>query len=391
MGSLLPFRVQSQEFSGWATDNRSYITVNVEDGRINKISTSSDPPSGEKVFIGAGLIDTQVNGYRSVSFSDDGLTVEKVGQVARALWEEGVTTFFPTLITSDPGIITRNLQILSQAMHEPRLSHSMPGYFLEGPYISPVDGFRGAHDANWVRSPDWKEFMGFIQAADNRIIQVGLAPELDGAMDFIRNCAVRRIHVALAHHNSTADQIDEAVNNGARVSTHLGNGCANLIHRHLNPLWPQLANERITPSVIADGHHLTAEELQVFYKVKGPDRLFLVSDATRLAGMPPGTYEWNGKSVVMTENGMLQYPEQQVLAGASFPVRYGVINMMQYVDIPLDAAYGMATRVPSQVYQLNDRGELTTGKSADLILFKIEKDQMIILKTIVQGEVVYEK
>jgi N-acetylglucosamine-6-phosphate deacetylase len=218
-----------------------------------------------------------------------------------------------------------------------------------------------------------------------------MAPELEGAQDFIRNCSLRGIQVALAHHDGSAQQIDEAVRNGARVSTHLGNGCANLIHRHNNPIWPQLANDRLTPSIIADGHHLTAEELQVFYKVKGPDHLFLVSDATKLAGMPPGTYEWDGKKVIMTEDGMLQLPEQQVLAGASFPVRSGIMNMVKLVDIPLEKAYNLATSVPAKVYHLEDRGELVTGRSADLILFKVENGQMNILKTIVQGEVVFER
>jgi N-acetylglucosamine-6-phosphate deacetylase len=391
MGFFTMIKGQSLEFSGWSTDDLHYISVNIEDGKIVKIISSTGSEDADKIYIGPGLIDTQVNGYRSISFSDEGLTVEKVSDVTHALWEEGVTTYFPTLITSDPDVILKNLKILAQAVADPLLAHSMPGYFLEGPYISPIDGFRGAHDKNWVRNPDWNEFMGFIQAANNRIIQVGLAPEMDGAMDFIRNCAMRGIYVALAHHNATADQIEEAVNNGARVSTHLGNGCANLIHRHLNPLWPQLANDQITPSIIADGHHLNAEELQVFYKVKGPDQLFLVSDATKLAGMPPGEYTWDGKTVVMTEDGMLQYPEQQVLAGASFPVRYGVGNMMHYVNIPLEEAYRMASQIPSQVYQLYDRGLLKTGKSADLILFKIDHGQMIILKTIVQGKVVFER
>lgn len=391
MGLLKPNRVQSQEFSGWTPDNRSFITVHIKDGKIDNIISSNKSSSVDRIYIGPGLIDTQVNGYHGVSFSEKDLSVEKIERVARALWQEGVTTFFPTLITSDPEIILRNLEILTKAVEKSVLAHSMPGYFLEGPYISPIDGFRGAHDLEWVRKPDWHEFLGFIKSANDRIIQVGLAPELEGSQDFIRNCALRGINVALAHHNGTPDQIDEAVRNGARVSTHLGNGCANLIPRHNNPIWPQLANERITPSIIADGHHLTAEELKVFYNVKGPDHLFLVSDATKLAGMPPGTYEWDGKKVVMTEDGMLQLTEQQVLAGASFPIRTGVMNMVKLVDIPLEKAYNLATIVPAKIYQLEDRGELVTGRSADLILFKVENGQMIILKTIVRGEVVFER
>jgi N-acetylglucosamine-6-phosphate deacetylase len=383
---LIPTMAQSQEYSGWSTDGRRYIKVTVGDGSIHQVTIAEDPPSGDRTYITSGLIDTQVNGYHSISFSDDGLTAEKIRTVTEAMWKEGVTTYFPTLVTSDPELVRRNLRILATSLSDPELAHSIPGIFLEGPYISPIDGFRGAHDANWVKKPDWNEFKGFIEASGNRIIQVGLAPEIEGAMEFIRECSLHGINVALAHHNGTAEQIRDAVNNGARVSTHLGNGVANMIHRHNNPIWPQLANEGLYPSIIADGHHLNAEELKVFYSVKGPDGLFLVSDATKLAGMPAGTYEWNGRTVVMTEDGMLQLPEQQVLAGASFPVRTGIMNMVKLAGISLADACNMASGVPARVYNLSDRGEIRTGKSADLILFRIENGEMKILKTIVQGK-----
>jgi N-acetylglucosamine-6-phosphate deacetylase len=271
----------------------------------------------------------------------------------------------------------------------PELAHSMPGFFMEGPYISPVDGFRGAHQKKWVRPPDWEEFQVFYEAAEGKILQIGLAPEIEGAMDFIKKCRELGITIALAHHNASAAQVEEAVNLGARVSTHLGNGCANLIHRHDNPLWPQLANDQLIASIIADGHHLRKEELQVFYKVKGPGHLMLVSDATELAGMPAGTYQWDGKEVVMTEDGMLKYPAQDVLAGASFPVRTGIKNMMKLAGCSLEEAIQMATITPANVYNLIDRGEINEGMSADLILFTIEADEIIVRETILQGKVVY--
>jgi N-acetylglucosamine-6-phosphate deacetylase len=239
--------------------------------------------------------------------------------------------------------------------------------------------------------PDWEEFSGFYQAADGKIIQVGVAPEVNGAMEFIKKCRDLGIGISLAHHNATADQVEEAVNLGARVSTHLGNGCANTIHRHDNPIWPQLSNDLLTPSIIADGHHLRKEELRVFFKVKGPENLMLVSDATELAGMPAGTYSWNGKEVVMTEDGMLKYPAQNVLAGASFPVRTGVKNMMSMAGCSLEESLIMATATPAKVYDLNDRGMLKEGFRADLILFTIEDGEIIIQQTILGGEVVYQR
>jgi N-acetylglucosamine-6-phosphate deacetylase len=386
-------KAQRITFSGYLTDQEKHVDVQVDDGVIvNIIASETAVQEGPRLFIAPGLIDTQVNGYASISFNSVRLTVEKIQTLTKAMWKEGVTTFFPTLITNSSELIIQNLEALSQTVEkDPALSHSMPGYFLEGPYISPIDGYRGAHQKEWVRLPDWDEFKMFYLAAKGKIIQVGVAPEVEGAMDFIKKCNDLGIVVSLAHHNGTADQVEAAVNLGARVSTHLGNGCANLINRHDNPIWPQLANENLTPSIIADGHHLRKEELKVFYSVKGPENLMLVSDATELAGMPAGEYDWNGKVVVMTEDGMLKYPAQNVLAGASFPVRTGVKNMVELAGCSLESAIQMATNTPAKVYGLADRGTLKKGMSADLVIFTFENNEMIIQKTVLQGKVVYQK
>ena len=159
--------------------------------------------------------------------------------------------------------------------------------------------------------------MAYYEAADEKILQVSVAPELDGAMDFIRKCRDKGIKVALAHHNGSAGIIKQAVDLGAIVATHLGNGCANLINRHDNPLWPQLADDRLHASIICDGFHLRPEEIQVFLKAKGVDRILLTSDVTRFAGMTPGPYTTDdGKTIELTPDGMIRYPAQKVLAAA---------------------------------------------------------------------------
>ena len=384
---------QDLVLSGLSTDDNRQLTMVIKNGLIEKIKKGPvKETAGEKIYIAPGFIDTQINGYASISFNEEGLTAEKIHEITRVLWKEGVTTFFPTIITNPPDLVRNNLTMLHQVIvADPELDHTMPGFFLEGPYISREDGFRGVHQKAWVRPPDWNEFMSFYQAAGGRIIQIGLAPEKEGAIDFIKQCVAKGVMVSLAHHNGDAATIEKAVQAGARVSTHLGNGCANMINRHQNPLWPQLANDQLTPSIIGDGHHLTREELTVFYKVKGPDNLMLVSDATELSGMPPGSYQWNGKTVVMTDDGMLIDPGQNVLAGASFPISKGVYNMVHLAGCSLSDAVKMATATPAWVYHLDDRGSLREGLAADLVLFSIEDGKIVIRKTIVMGKEVYSK
>jgi N-acetylglucosamine-6-phosphate deacetylase len=179
------------------------------------------------------------------------------------------------------------------------------------------------------------------------------------------------------------------VDNGATISTHLGNGCANFIHRHNNPIWVQLDENRLTPSVIADGHHLLPEEVGVFYKVKGPDNMIIASDIMYLAGMAPGKYIFMESEVVLTEDGMLLNTELNCLAGASFPLKTGVGNMMRFTDCSLTQAVDMASRNVACINNLEDRGTLSPGKRADLILFERKGNELQIRKTYLSGKLVY--
>ena len=365
------------------------VEVSIENGIIKDISPLKGAKPGSLPVIAPGFIDVQVNGYMGVSFTDEGLTTDDVKKATEGLWKEGVTTYLPTIITAPHDLVMANLEVLRKSLNNKKLSRSIPGFFLEGPYISPVDGFRGAHPKQYVRLPDWDEFSEFMQASGNHIIKITLAPEMEGAMDFIDKCLQKGIMVAMGHHNASAAQIHEAADKGVRISTHLGNGCANMIHRHNNPLWAQMADDRLTPTIIADGFHLNPDELTVFYKVKGPDNLMLISDITKLAGMPPGEYVWNGKKVLLTPEGKLRMPDQDVLAGASFSIRRGVGNIMKFTGCTLEEAVRMSSVNQARLFGWKDRGELTVGKRGDVVLFDLKDNEVIIRQTIIAGEVVY--
>jgi len=367
------------------------VAIEITGTKITRVTRMDHSNAGSvpEVYIAPGLIDNQVNGYVTIGFSSPGLTEEGVVKATQALWRVGVTTYLPTVITTTHERLMENFAVLARATHNPEVALSVPGFHLEGPYISPVDGFRGAHNKLWVRPPDWQEFVEVNRAAEGKILQVTLAPEIEGAMDFLRHCVQEGIVVALGHHNASAEVIKQAIDEGAAIATHLGNGCANMIHRHKNPLWPQLADDRLMASLIVDGFHLRPEEVQVFFKTKGPQRVILTSDVTKLAGMPPGKYSYDGREVVLTPDGMVKYPAQNVLAGAASPVIKGVGNIMRFTQCSLAEAIHMASRNPARLYGLDDRGEIKPGKRADLIVFTLQKNVLTIQKTILAGEVVY--
>ncbi len=374
-------------------DNKP-VSIEIQDGKILSVQPI-DKLSDERhpLFIAPGLIDNQVNGFAGVSFCFGGGELNKEGilKATRELWKKGVTTYLPTLTTNSKDVLLRNFALLAGSKNNEALYGSIAGYHLEGPYISPEDGYRGAHPLKYVHKPDWKEFMEFYEASGRNILTITIAPELEGAMEFIRKCSAMGITVAIGHHNAPKAIIDEAVMNGAKIATHLGNGCANMINRHNNPLWPQLANDQLMASLICDGFHLRDEEITVFYKVKGPDKTIITSDVTSFASLPPGEYKnEEGETIELTKEGMLRYPAQNVLYGSASPISRGVTHIMKVTGCSLGEAIQMASTNPARLYGLTDRGSIEPGKRADLILFELGDSELTIRKTYVAGNLVYD-
>lgn len=374
--------------------NNKPVSIEIKDGKIagiQQIEKLSD--TSHVAYIAPGLIDNQVNGFSGVSFCFAGGLLSKEGilKATSELWKIGVTSYLPTLTTNSEEVLLQNFTLLAETKNDKAILGSIVGYHLEGPYISSEDGYRGAHPLKYVRKPDWKEFMALYEASGRNILTVTIAPELDGAMEFIRKCTKLGIVVAIGHHNATKPVIDQAVMNGAKIATHLGNGCANMINRHINPLWPQLANNQLMASIICDGFHLRDEEISVFYKVKGSEMTIITSDVTSYAGLPPGEYKnEEGETIELTKEGMLRYPAQNVLYGSASPISKGVARIIKVTGCQVSEAIMMASTNPAKLYGLTDRGSIEPGKRADIILFTIGESDLKIVKTYVSGKLVYE-
>ena len=374
--------------------NNKPVSIEIKDGKIagiQQIEKLSD--TSHVAYIAPGLIDNQVNGFAGVSFCFAGGLLSKEGilKATSELWKIGVTSYLPTLTTNSEEVLSQNFTLLAETKNDKAILGSIVGYHLEGPYISSEDGYRGAHPLKYVRKPDWKEFMALYEASGRNILTVTIAPELDGAMEFIRKCTKLWIVVAIGNHNATKPVIDQAVMNGAKIATHLGNGCANMINRHVNPLWPQLANNQLMASIICDGFHLRDEEISVFYKVKGSEMTIITSDVTSYAGLPSGEYKnEEGETIELTKEGMLRYPAQNVLYGSASPISKGVARIIKVTGCQVSEAIMMASTNPAKLYGLTDRGSIEPGKRADIILFTIGESDLKIVKTYVSGNLVYE-
>lgn len=264
-----------------------------------------------------GLIDLQVNGFKGVDFSGAHLSEEDVVRTCRELIEAGTTALLATLITSPTEIYERNLPLIAKVASTEEFKGRLLGIHLEGPFLSPVEGARGAHNPKWMRPPSIEHLDRLLAWADGTVRMLTVAADLDGVEQVIRHAAKLGIVVSLGHHMANADQLRRCAAAGARALTHLGNGVPALLPRHENPVWAALDNDDLVATIIPDGHHLPPALLKTIIRTKSPAGCIVISDASELAGLAPGRYESMGAEVLLDPTGRLYNPATGYMAGSS--------------------------------------------------------------------------
>lgn len=360
------------------------LEISISEGKIQSVSPIDS--SSEKVWIGPGFTDIQVNGYGSLDYNEHYEDILALGQISKKLLQHGVTSHFPTIITKSPESISALIrQVVQLRKIDPLANSCINGIHIEGPFISPEDGPRGAHFKEYVQAPDWDLFQKWMNESEGLIRMITLSPEWEGSTAFIENCVESEILVSIGHTNATHSQIQEAVKAGARLSTHLGNGMHNIIARHPNYLWSQLAAENLSATIIADGFHLPAEVIQVFKKVKA-EKLMLVSDSVALAGMPAGDYEAAvGGKVTLTPDGKLHlFGNPKTLAGSSMNLLQGINFLLKNQLFDFSEAWKMASIRPERLFN-SGFDPFQVGQKADLILAEQLPDQTLLIRKVLKN------
>jgi len=354
-------------------DNGQPLCLDIADGKIARL-TPQQPPGVELdrwPWIAPGLLDLQANGYEGQEFSSAKLTPAKVVAIVRTYLSFGVTRFCPTLTTESFDVLSHALSTIATACRSsPELARQIVGIHLEGPYISSQDGARGAHPLSHCRPPDWDEFQRLQEAAGGRIRIHTTSVEFDESPAFVRNVVDSGVVVAIGHTSADSDQIRRAVDDGARLSTHLGNGAHPLLPRHHNYIWDQLAEDRLAASLIVDGHHLPPEVVKTFVRAKTPQRCILVSDMSGMAGLPPGRHRAGQDVEILPDGRLVLAGQREILAGASRPIGVGVANVMHFAGVDLATAIRMATAHPAELLGI-EPGRLEPGATADLVQFDL--------------------
>ena len=348
----------------WSGD---ILHLEYADGRI--ITITREQSEEDVPWVSRGLVDLQVNGWAGFDLNGDELSVDVVAGLREALRQVGVTRFVPTVITASGDRMRRAVQVVAEARQQYReVAVAIPFVHVEGPYISDQDGPRGCHDTAEVRPPDLAEFAEWQRASGGLIGLITVSPHWPGSTEFIAAVVANGTRVAIGHTHATGAQIRAAVDAGATLSTHLGNGAHAQLPRHPNYLWTQLAEDRLQAGFIADGHHLPADTFVAMVRAKGLDRSFLVSDSVAIGGRPPGEYVSPvGGDVELTADGRLLVRGTPYLAGAAAPLADGVAWAAGVLSLP--EALTMATSNPARIID-QPATRLDTGTSiADVITF----------------------
>ena len=364
--------------------------VSFEDGKIISI-LENETKQDDLAFIGPGLTDLQINGINGIDYNTTALTQEDVVNTTHYLLSQGVTTFLPTVITnSDENILTIVRTIDEACKSDSLVNECVWGIHLEGPFISPKEGAKGAHDEQYIKAPDWELFSKFQEAAGGRIRLVTIAPEWEGSCSFIEKCREQGIIVAMGHSLANTEQISAAVKSGMTLSTHLGNGIPLLLKRHPNMIWDQLAEDDLYACIITDGIHTPDSFMKAVIKNKGKQTL-VVSDATRYAGMPPGEYFSHiGGAVMLDEEKRVSLKGSGgILAGAAKSLLENVETLMDHNLATLKEAWELASVNVSEMFIKHDPSFYE--KNNDKVIFRLEGKDIIISRVIKNGKIVFNK
>lgn len=329
------------------------------------MNTSADIPltvdrdkSGRVVTAaGPGLVDLQVNGYAGVSFNHpvEKITLDGVRGACEKMAGRGVVAILATL-TTDPveDIIARARRLASLRAEDELLGSMIAGLHIEGPMINAAEGPRGAHPAEHVIAPaDAPGFLDNVQEASGGMVRLlTLAPERPGAMELIAKASGDGIVVALGHHEADVATIAQAVEAGATMCTHLGNGSHAMLPRLDNYVQHQLADDRLVAGFIADGHHIPFPTLKNFLRAKGTQRSALVTDAVLVADMPPGSYGSGVRTRMVSTDGSVRLKGTPYLAGSALTLDKAVLNVAAHCDVSFEAAWAMASTQPAEMVGL---------------------------------------
>ncbi|UOQ91952.1 N-acetylglucosamine-6-phosphate deacetylase [Halobacillus shinanisalinarum] len=359
--------------------------LTVQNGRFGEFVNTV--PDNEEIIdwsgytIAPGLLDTHIHGINGHDIMDG--TVEAAQRVSAALPALGVTRFLPTTLTSSEADLNRSIRAVVAAVNSGLSGAKSEGIFLEGPYFT--EKHKGAQNQSYFRDPDYDEFNQWQDLAENTIVKIALAPERDGAIDFIRKVSSGGVFVSIAHTDASYDCCKNALDAGASSFVHLFNGMSGLHHREPGVVGAALMNKGAFAEMICDGHHVHPDIAAMVVGMKG-DKTVLITDCMRAGLLPDGNYHLGEFSVVLKDG--VARTETGSLAGSTLQLIDGVKKLHEWCGRSLHVIWHLASLSPAKsIGRDSELGSIQTGKLADYVVID---DGLNIQATAIEGKITYQ-
>jgi N-acetylglucosamine-6-phosphate deacetylase len=298
--------------------------------------------------------DLQVNGYGGVDFNDDDLTAEGLHQACELLARDGVGGILATIITDHVPVMQRRLENLSRFRGQDELAQRIiTGFHIEGPFISPQPGYRGAHPAEPIVPANLDVLKRLLDAASGLTRLVTLAPECDSGLQATEYLAERGVVVAAGHTDASLEMLRDSTSAGVSMFTHLGNGCPMELHRHDNIIQRALSlADRLWLCFIGDGAHVPFVALGNYLRAAGYGRSIMVTDAIAPAGMGPGRYRFSRWELEIGADMVARAADAGHLVGSAITMRQTEANLLAHLRLPAEIAHRLTCLTPRKALGL---------------------------------------
>lgn len=350
--------------------SRKLVRVRWEKGTITRIEPAESATS-TGTWIAPSLVDLQVNGFAGVDFQQDDLRVDDLLSATRQLRVAGCTRFLLTLITDQwPKLTARLRHLKNLRAQSAELRSAIAGWHIEGPFLSAEPGFHGAHNPKLMLDPTAAHIRELREITGNDRLLLTLAPERVGALEAIALAKSLGIKISLGHTNASAEILRQAVQAGATMFTHLGNGCPRELDRRDNILWRVLETSGLTVSLIPDRIHISAPLFRVLHRVLNSNAIFYTTDAMAAAGAKPGRYSLGDLEVEVGTDQIVRQPGKTNFAGSALRPCDGIFRAAEMLNCTWQEVWPRFSETPAKLIGLLH--QLEAGMPADFCVLKFD-------------------
>lgn len=332
--------------------------IDVVEGKY--LEDDKDVIDGKGKIAMPGFIDVHIHGSCGIDFMD--AAENDIKLISESLYKEGVTTYLATTLTSDKESLEKVCGVIKNSIKD---NPSLLGLHFEGPYINAKH--KGAQNELFIRKPDIEEFNYLNKLSGNNIKYISLAPEVEGAMEFISHVTKDGVTVSAGHTDATFDDVETAIKHGLTNTTHTHNAMSGHHHRNPGVVTAALYFDELYCEVICDGIHVCPNTVKAFFKAVGEDRFVMITDALKIKHSEIDTFQLFGLDCVR-KNGAA-YLLTGPLAGSLLTMDQGLRNLRKYINnISLIQLMKVSSYNASKSLHLSDRGLIEKGRNADVVL-----------------------